>query len=134
MAIVFSKAHPAITSMYTTLFFRDRGFFLATLFAWLSHSVLWILLLWRFNIVYQGGRDYIALHYKVVFGVDWLGQWYSIFLLPMTGMIIIVTHYLLAKHSYHQQKTFVYLLMGSAIACQCVLVFALSLIIQANFF
>ena len=128
------KLHPALAEAYTVLFFRDQAFFLTTITALVGNGALWMLLAWQFAILYQPGRDYIALHYKVVFGVDWLGRWYYIFLVPITGLVGLVLQYLLARRAYHYQKTVQRLLMIAAVACQVILFFSLYLIIQANLF
>ncbi|MDO8571700.1 MAG: hypothetical protein Q7R79_03395 [bacterium] len=128
------KLHPSLTQIYTVLFFRDRVFLLMTITTLIGNAALWVLLAWQFTVLYQPGRDYIALHYKVVFGVDWLGRWYYIFLIPVTGLVVFVLHYFLARRAYHYQKTIQHLLMIAAGACQIILFFSLYLIIQANLF
>lgn len=126
--------HPIFSQTYTALFFRERNFFLLTLASIGIHFSIWLLFLWRLSVIYQPSREYTILHYKVVFGADWLGRWYMLFLIPLTGLCILIGQYILARFSHRYQKFFVSPLMVVAACCQGILLVALYLIIQVNIF
>jgi len=118
---------------YTRIFFHDAWYFYTTLAGIAGNACIWALIWWRSDLLYKPGEN-IALHYKVFFGIDFLGEWYYILIIPMTGLGIVVLNYFLARRSYPYQKAVTYALTLTGVGAQVILLWALYLIIQTNIF
>jgi hypothetical protein len=78
------------------LYFRDLWVSLP-----LAGSILLQLFLWRsliFNIRQDAGQ--IFLHYNIIFGVDLVGNWWQIYYLPATGILVILLNYFFSAAAY----------------------------------
>lgn len=126
--------HPILDTAYTRAFFRDRLLFLISLAGIFTHGALWLLLFLGFDTIYTPDREYITLHYKILFGTDFVGQWFSIFLVPFTGMIVLGVNFFLARTLYHIEHRLAYVLVSASFAVQGMLVFALYLLLQINLY
>lgn len=51
----------------------------------LCNGVLWAYVLWRV----RPNMDPAVLHYTIYFGIDRVGEWWQIYFLPFSGLIII---------------------------------------------
>lgn len=70
-------------------------------------------------------EDPIFLHYTTSFGVDFIGAWYLVYLIPLASMIILGVNGLLARVLVRRDPYLGYLMITGA------LVVALLLLIQA---
>lgn len=57
-------------------------------------SALWGVSIWRFRPQEQP----IFFHYNVYFGVDWIGEWYLGYLIPVSGVLIVALNWLFIRH------------------------------------
>lgn len=64
----------------------------------------------------------IVLHYNVDWGVDYLGEVKSIFILPLVGAIIMMINGFLALKFWKKNKFLSYFLTTTALLAQCFLV------------
>lgn len=126
--------HPILDTAYTRAFFRDRLLFLLSLAGIGMHGALWVLLFLGFDTIYTPDREYITLHYKILFGTDFVGQWFSVFLVPLTGMIVLAVNFFLARTLYHIEHRLAYVLVSASFVVQGILVFALYLLLQINLY
>lgn len=120
--------------LYTKLFVRDAFFLFGTLCALIAHIALWALFVLRFDILYQPGRDFIALHYRVFYGVDFLGEWYMLFIIPLFALLVLVVNYGFAKKTIISSPVIAASLSLVSCAVQVISFFALYFIIQINLF
>ena len=44
------------------------------------------------------------LHYNVVFGVDLIGAWWKIYLLPAVGLLVLLLNYILGLYFYREDR------------------------------
>ena len=68
----------------------------------------------------------IILHYNVYFGVDNLGDWRQVFILPVLGLILFAINFSLAIHFYGQKER-----IASHILLMATLMLQLSLLVAA---
>ena len=62
-------------------------------------------LLWGYTFRRLGPTPQsVFLHYTVVFGVDWVGSWWQLWLLPGFGTVIFLLNYLVGWFVYSQEK------------------------------
>lgn len=48
--------------------------------------------------------EQIFLHYNIVFGVDLIGAWWKLYLLPAGGLLIFLVNHLLSLHFYGDDR------------------------------
>lgn len=83
-----------------------------------------------FSYVSESGQ--IALHYNIYFGIDSIGPWYKVFILPTLGLFIIIFNNLLGYAFYLQEKILSYFLIFSQTILQIILFIAGIFIILLN--
>jgi len=65
----------------------------------------------------------IPLHYNIYFCIDLIGVWYNMFVIPLSGLVIIIVNSWLLK-SLKGNKFYKYLLLGISSFCQVLLLLA----------
>lgn len=107
---------------------RDRFVIINFLFSLLINIGLWFLLIWQSN----NFAELISLHYNIYFGIDLLGPWYRIFLLPSFGLIFLVINFFLGLALYNREKIFSYFLAGTTSLVQIIFILATFFIVLIN--
>lgn len=54
----------------------------------------------------------IALHYNIYYGIDLIGEWQRIFIIPLSGLIILIFNWLLAYFLYQREKLACYFILA----------------------
>lgn len=76
----------------------------------------------------------IILHYNVYFGVDMLGNWKAVFILPGIGLLLLGLNTLLALSFYRKKERIAsYLLLIAALMVQLSLLVASASVIIINY-
>lgn len=76
--------------------------------------IVGLFILFYFNIYgKRNAQQQILLHYNIYFGIDWIGQWYEIFIYPLLGAAIFIGNLLLSIYFYNKEKFLSYLLIFS---------------------
>lgn len=109
-------------------------FLILGVFSLACNAVLWALIILNLDTLYQEGREFIPLHYKVPIGPDFYSSWYGIFVLPIAGILFAVFNFFFSRFLYNHQRVMAYLLMTVAFLCQIIFIRAAYLIIQINLF
>jgi len=94
---------------------------LANLLAW-----IWIL----FQIKPQD--ELIFLHYNILFGVDYVGEWWRVFYLPITGLFIFIVNFLIGWVLFHKDKFISVILQAVSLICQIFILVASALLVFLN--
>lgn len=97
-------------------------------------GMLWGMIWYYYDVIYQPGRDFFALHYRVQYGIDFLTPWYYVFAIPAFGLLIIAMNAILARYGHLHERFGMHIAMIGACAVQVILLWALYLIIQVNIF
>lgn len=98
-----------------------------------SLSVLLNIIIWIFLIQNQKENSHpIILHYNLFFGVDRLGNYEEIYLIPIAGLIIIIVNSILGHLLYLKEKLAVYFLIFIVFIIQIFLLIDSYLIIKIN--
>lgn len=111
--------------------FRDRFFQVIFSFTFGINLVIWILLYFKFFPLRSLG-DLVPLHYNVYFGIDLVGKWYKIFIIPLSGLIIFLINLILYCLLYLKEKMVKYFLGITSLLSQIVLLIASFAIILIN--
>ncbi|MFA6973860.1 MAG: hypothetical protein WC238_03965 [Parcubacteria group bacterium] len=127
----FSQIKKTIAN--TGLVVRVRSFFAQDFFQ--NAIVRWLLIssLVANLIIWFGLKIFIVpvdlpiiLHYNVYFGVDMLGDWRQVYILPLLGLILLIINLSLALHFYSQKER-----IASHILLMATLMLQLSLLVAA---
>ena len=89
--------------------------------------------LWAFLFKNQKSSELpVILHYNLFFGVDYLGSYNEIYLIPAVGAIIIITNTILGCLLYKKERLASYFLAFNIFIVQSFLLFAGYLIVEIN--
>ena len=96
-------------------------------------SIILNIFIWIFLIQNQKENSHpIILHYNLFFGVDHLGNYEKIYLIPLSGLIIIIVNSILGHLLYLKEKLAAYLLVFIIFIIQIFLLINSYLIIKIN--
>ncbi|MFA5021467.1 MAG: hypothetical protein WC508_00085 [Patescibacteria group bacterium] len=110
-------------------YWRDKKIKINLIFSLLINLSLWVGLLWQ----ERAFSDSIPLHYNIYYGIDLLGPWYQILLLPGLGLIFLVLNFGLASIFYRKEKIVSYFLVFSCSFVQLIFILASMLIVLINY-
>ena len=89
--------------------------------------------LWAFLFKNQKSSELpVILHYNLFFGVDYLGSYNEIYLIPAVGVIIIITNTILGCLLYKKERLASYFLAFNIFIVQLFLLLAGYLIVEIN--
>ncbi len=74
--------------------------------------------------------DLIPLHYTTTIGIDRIGPWYSAFLLPISGTMILMLNFVLTLVTIEHQRVTAGLIVAVSIGLQLILVVSALLIFR----
>ena len=126
--------HPTIDTFYTKVFFRDRLLFFLSCGGMVVYGALLLLLSLGFDTLYTSDREYITLHYKILFGTDFVAQWFYIFLIPLAGVVVFALNFFVGRVLYNIERNLTYASMAVALLVQGLLFFGLILLLQVNLY
>jgi len=72
------------------------------------------------------------LHYNVIFGVDLVGAWTKLLILPISGFLVILVNFLLALYFFNKDKFLSFILAITALFFEVFLSIGLILIMRLN--
>jgi len=90
-----------------------------------------LLPLWRLWPLMVAQQD-LSLHYNTTFGVDLIGPWYQIFLLPAIGLGVLFANAIFGRQLYAKEKVLTAFFASVALATQIILFAAMVLITLLN--
>ena len=116
-----------ILSLISTLVFK---LYLASIF--LANFLTWVL---AFLIKQQAQTNTIILHYNVDSGIDNIAEAWHIFLLPLSGLIIIIVNLILVSllYRYRQEKLIFHLLFAGVLMVNLTILVAMIMLYLINF-
>lgn len=99
----------------------------------LALSCLANISLWAFLFKNQKSSELpVILHYNLFFGVDYLGAYNEIYLIPIVGVIIIFINTILGYLLYERERLASYFLVFNIFIVQSFLLLAGYLIVEIN--
>lgn len=112
-------------------FFRDKTVLLLFIASFLINSATWIYLL----LSVKPQANPIFLHYTIYFGVDLIGPWYRLLLMPAAGLVALCLNLALAHTIYSKTKIVSYSIIGSTLLVGLIIFLASFLIVrQINYY
>ena len=89
--------------------------------------------LWIYLFVNRISGPYpVILHYNLFFGVDYLGEYYKIFFIPLVGLLLLLGNGAASFWLYFREKLAAYFLIITALEIQIFLFIAGAAIIRIN--
>ena len=86
----------------------------------------WVFLLWNL----EPTTELIPLHYNIYLGIDLIKPWWHVYQLPLIGLIIFLTNFILAFIIFKHNRLLAYFLLLASLVIQCVLFWAGILIVN----
>jgi hypothetical protein len=91
------------------------------------------ILMWIYLFMNHVSSAYpVILHYNLFFGVDEVGEYDKIFILPGIGLVLLLINTLLANFFYRIERIAAYLLTFNTFILQALLLLASYLVIKVN--
>ncbi len=134
LKINFKKFYQDLIGNFKSFF--EREYFQRGIVVWLLVlSLFFNLAMWVSLKIFVRPVDFpIILHYNVYFGVDSIGNYAEVYLMPAIGIILLVLNFLLSLYFYkHKKRIASYLLLMAALMIQLSLVVASISIILINY-
>ncbi|OGY47236.1 MAG: hypothetical protein A3J62_03535 [Candidatus Buchananbacteria bacterium RIFCSPHIGHO2_02_FULL_38_8] len=102
------------------LYFSDKFIQVNLFLSLLINMALWLVLIGRRSSF----SDLIPLHYNIYFGIDLLGYWYEIFLLPIFGLLVLLANFILGLPLFSRERILAYFLIGASSLAQLIFLLA----------
>lgn len=119
-----------IRSFFTQEFFASRVVIWSLVLSFIANFTNWIIL----GIFVKPVDFPIILHYNVYFGVDMLGGWKQVFILPLMGIILFIINFLLSLYFYkNKERIASHLLLMATLMLQLSLIIASISVIVINY-
>ncbi len=110
------------------LFFTQKIVLITLIFAVLINTGIWAYIL----VVFPPRSETVFLHYNILFGVDLVGPWWRLLLIPIFGLGIIITNVLLSWFTYKYDQLITVIALSSTVIMQVLLALATYHIIFLN--
>ncbi|MEK7065198.1 MAG: hypothetical protein AAB963_02020 [Patescibacteria group bacterium] len=110
------------------LYFKNWPIFITTVVALCLNIAAWIWLL----IEIRPQTEPVFLHYNILFGVDYVGEWWQVLYLPISGLVIIIVNAVMGWLLFSRDKFLAQILNGISLFCQLFLFIAAALLVFLN--
>jgi len=110
------------------LYFKNWPIFITTVVSLCMNVATWVWLL----IEIRPQTDPVFLHYNILFGVDYVGEWWQVLYLPISGLVIIVVNAVMGWLLFGRDKFLARILNSISLFCQLFLLIATALLIFLN--
>ncbi len=117
--------------LFTILIFKDWFFRLLFFFSLGVNLFIWFFLYSEFYSLRGTGENF-PLHYNIYFGIDFIGSWYQIFIMPLVGTFFIFINFILADAIYLKDKITSYFLTGAGAFIQILILLAAYSVVMIN--
>lgn len=88
---------------------------------------------WGWLLFYIRQQDEpVFLHYTVLFGVDYTGDWYQVFVVPLGGLFVLVLNMVLGWILFHKDDFAGYVLNAVSLLVQIILLVTSVLLVLLN--
>lgn len=120
-----------MAKIFTSLILKDKFFQITFSLALIINLLIWLALYYYFFPLQYSG-EFIPLRYNIYFGINLIGKWYEVFVMPVIGLLLIMINFLLADVIYLRDKVVSYFLLGANIFINIILGLASYTIILIN--
>ena len=110
-------------------YWTDPVIFFALVLSLLANGGIWLAL--YFTVVPTDLP--IILHYNIYFGIDVIGNWKSVYFMPILALILLFANLVLSRFFYYKEKPISYLFAGTALLVQLLMAVGVISVIIINF-
>lgn len=100
------------TFLQKRLFLKDKIILLNLIASFLILISLFFLFIYKIGLEHTANEQFF-LHYNIYLGIDWIGEWYKVFIYPLIGFIIFILNLSLTILFFEKEKFLSYLLIFS---------------------
>ena len=113
---------------YIKLYLRDWRIYTPLLISSLIQIFIWVYLIWSVS----PSQERVFLHYNIVFGVDLVGNWWQLLLLPAAGTAVLLLNTAFSYFIYKVDKFLSRLLVFWIIFFHIFLLMAIIALVRIN--
>ena len=110
-------------------YWTDPTVFFSFALALLANAGMWFVI-WR---IVKPTDQPMILHYNVYFGIDAIGDWRNVFLMPALALAFLLVNVVLSRFFYYKERLISYLFALMALVIQCLMAVGLGSVILINF-
>ncbi|MDI6778223.1 MAG: hypothetical protein QMD77_03455 [Patescibacteria group bacterium] len=110
-------------------YWTDPTVFFSFVPAVILNVIMW-LAVWR---IVQPTDQPLILHYNVYFGIDAIGDWRNIYLMPALALALLIANAVLSRFFYYKERLASYLFALMALVVQLLMAVGLASVIMINF-
>lgn len=110
-------------------YWTDPTIFFSFVLALLANAGMWIAV-WQ---MVKPTDQPMILHYNVYFGIDAIGNWRNILLMPFLALVFLLVNVILSRFFYYKERLVSYLFALMAFVIQCLMAVGLGSVILINF-
>jgi hypothetical protein len=110
-------------------YWTDPIIFFSLFLAILVNVGIWVAL----RFVVQATDQPIILHYNIYFGVDSIGDWRNVFIMPAVALLIFLVNLVLSRFFYYKERLVSHLFAGMGLLVQILMVVGVISILIINF-
>jgi len=74
----------------------------------------------------------VSLHYNIYFGIDLIGEWYKIYLLPASGLVVLIINWIISLILHNKSKVLSYFTLSLTLFLQLCIGIATYLILRQS--
>lgn len=130
------KSLKGVFKLFFERYILEKEFFRSKIMLWLlALNVVSNIANWTAIAIFINRLDGdIILHYNVYFGVDAMGDWRQVFILPIIGIILFVLNAVLAAYFYSRKERIAsYILLLASFMAQLSLIIAAASVMMINY-
>lgn len=99
----------------------------------ISLSLVINFFIWGWLLFYiRQQEEPLFLHYTVLFGVDYTGEWYKVFIVPLGGLMVLCLNFTLGWLLFHKDDFAGYVLNAVSVLIQVILLVTAVLLVLLN--
>lgn len=110
------------------LYLKDRWILLPLVVIAATQAFAW----WYVISKIRPTGEQLFLHYNIIFGVDLVGEWWKLWLLPLGGLVLWLVNFLLSYFFYNHNRFLARFLAVTTALFEVLLVVAILLIVSLN--
>jgi len=110
------------------VFFREPWVYIPLAISASAQVFMWPYIFLRLSVL--GGS--VFLHYNIIFGVDYVGEWWRILFLPIAGLAFVIINFIAAIYTFNADKLLSRILTVFTAVLELFLALAVYLIVDIN--
>ena len=96
------------------MYVKYRASWTLILLAAIINFATWVWIVWQI----RPQTEPIFLHYNILFGVDFIGAWWKVYSIPLTGLVILIANFLIGWILFNKDKFVSLVVNAVSVLCQ----------------